>query len=96
MFSAGYQRAMARHLIEAIKKGDVEQAKYFLLIEKYGCVDCQTARRDGTALFWACAKGFLELVQLLMTKGASVNARNSYNATPLLAAADRNRYHIMR
>ncbi|KAK7476330.1 hypothetical protein BaRGS_00032448 [Batillaria attramentaria] len=87
---------MARQLIEAIRKGDESEARNILRNEQYGCIDCQTSRRDGTALFWACAKGFLELVQLLIHKGANVNARTSYNSTPLIAAADRNRYQVMR
>ena len=89
-------RIMARQLIEAIRNGDQLQAKNILLSDKYGCIDCQTAKRDGTALFWACAKGFVELVHLLIAKGANVNARTSYNSTPLIAAADRNRHHVMR
>lgn len=87
---------MARQLIEAIRKGNEAEARTILQNEQYGCIDCQTSRRDGTALFWACAKGYTELVQILVRKGANVNARTSYNSTPLIAAADRNRHQVMR
>lgn len=87
---------MARQLIEAIRKGNETEARNILRNEQYGCIDCQTSRRDGTALFWACAKGFLDLVQLLIHKGANVNTRTNYNSTPLIAAADRNRHQVMR
>ncbi|KAL8578596.1 hypothetical protein ACOMHN_015052 [Nucella lapillus] len=87
---------MARQLIEAIRNGNQALARTILHTERYGCIDCQTAKRDGTALFWACAKGFVELVQLLIAKGANVNARTNYNATPLIAAADNNRHHVVR
>ncbi|XP_071081996.1 protein fem-1 homolog B-like [Haliotis cracherodii] len=87
---------MARPIIEAIRTGDVALAKKLLQSQKYGCLDCQTSRRDGTALFWAACRGLIELVELLLTSNASVNASTGYGATPLHAAADAGRVQVIR
>ncbi|XP_046569560.1 26S proteasome non-ATPase regulatory subunit 10-like [Haliotis rubra] len=87
---------MARPIIEAIRSGDVALAKKLLHSQKQGCLDCQTSRRDGTALFWAACRGVIELVELLLTRNASVNASTGYGATPLHAAADAGRVQVIR
>ncbi|OHW99193.1 ankyrin repeat domain-containing protein 52 [Colletotrichum incanum] len=58
-----------------------------VLLEKcQDCVDVQeTVGR--TALFFAAMRGHSELVRLLVSKKASVNSKDHYNVTPLIAAS---------
>jgi ankyrin repeat protein len=49
-----------------------------------------TEKRDyygGTPLHWAAESGHLEVVALLLEKGANVNAQNQHGETPLHRAA---------
>ncbi|KAK6195649.1 hypothetical protein SNE40_001033 [Patella caerulea] len=88
---------MAYSLIEAIRRGDTAEAIALIRnSSKSGNIDSQTVKRDGTALFWACWRGDMELVLLLLQYGADVNARNCWNSTPLHAACDSNHPEIAR
>ena len=88
--------SMAISLLDAIRNGDVATAKKLLQQKKYLTVDYQNIRRDGSALFWACCRGYMEIVQLLLMNGADVNAVNSWNSTPICAATDNHHTDIVR
>ena len=77
--SAAEKKADPR-LLEAAQQQDLPKVR--ALLEAGADVD--TASRYGaTALFFACDKGNLELVELLLEHGATVNLRDSfYQATP--------------
>ncbi|KAL5013757.1 hypothetical protein ScPMuIL_008027 [Solemya velum] len=87
---------MAISVLQAIQNGDTETAKKLLLRRCYNNIDQQTERADGTALYWACCRGFLEIAHILLIQGADANATNSYGATPLHAAADKNYLDIVK
>ncbi|XP_061187401.1 ankyrin repeat domain-containing protein 27-like [Saccostrea echinata] len=79
---------MAISLIEAIRSGNVTLAKKLLAQRKFSCLNSQTARNDGTALYWACCLGYLELAQSLLEQGANPNILTSWKGSPLHAACD--------
>ena len=87
---------MAISLIEAIRNGDQESAKRILQQRTYAHIDRQSHRKDGTALFWACCRGYIELVHLLILHGADVDKSTSWGATPLHACADHDHVDILR
>ncbi|KAK4889604.1 hypothetical protein LTR27_011588 [Elasticomyces elasticus] len=65
-----------------------------LLIDKGA--DVNVRNRDGTALGLACTKGDVALVQLLLQKGALVNAQSGPYGTALQGACWRGRESIVR
>lgn len=87
---------MAISLIEAIRNGDQDSAKRILQQRTYTSIDKQSPRKDGTALFWACCRGYIEIVHLLILHGADVNKCTSWGSTPLHACADHNHAEILR
>lgn len=87
---------MAISLIDTIRNGDVQAAKKMLQQHRYANIDAQTSRQDGTALYWACSLGFIDLIHLLIFHGADVNAKTEWGATPLCAAADNNHTQAVR
>ncbi|XP_060070903.1 serine/threonine-protein phosphatase 6 regulatory ankyrin repeat subunit B-like [Ylistrum balloti] len=87
---------MAICLIDAIRNGDLKTAKKMLQQSTFPNIDAQTCRRDGTALYWACSLGFLDILQLLLLQGANISTRTEWGATPLSAASDNNHTQIVR
>jgi ankyrin repeat protein len=85
---------MAISLIEAIRSGNITLAKKLLAQRKFTCLNSQTARNDGTALYWACCLGYLGLAQSLMEQGASPNILTSWKGSPLHAACDNNQIQV--
>jgi hypothetical protein len=52
---------------------------------------------EGTALHWACANGFIEIVQLLLDdKNVDVCAKDLCDIQPVHLAADLNRFEIIK
>ena len=87
---------MARTLLSAVKSGNVVLTKTILSKRLYGNIDSQDPRQDGTALFWACSNGLIEIVHLLIFHGANLEACTAWHATPLHACADNNQLDIAR
>ena len=78
----------------AARKGDVEALK--TLLAKGVDVNSKT-NYGATALSYACDRGHTAVVQLLIEKGADVNAQDSfYNATPIIWAAQRGFAEIVK
>ena len=88
---------MNSSLLSFIRKRDVETTRRILLdnIEKYNLEE-QNDREDGSPLFWAACLGLEDIVDILIGLGASVNAKNCWDATPLHAAADTNKINIVK
>ncbi|OWF38454.1 serine/threonine-protein phosphatase 6 regulatory ankyrin repeat subunit A-like [Mizuhopecten yessoensis] len=87
---------MTISLIDTIRNGDLKTAKTMLQNNNYPNIDAQTCRRDGTALYWACSLGFLDILQLLLLQGANTCTKTEWGATPLSAASDNNHTQIVR
>lgn len=87
--------SMAISLLEAIRNGDQNTAKWILRHKRYSNLDKQSSKKDGTALFWCCCKGYIELVKLLLLHGADINKCTAWGATPLHASADHNNVDIL-
>ncbi|XP_058801079.1 ankyrin-3-like [Phymastichus coffea] len=71
-------------LNKALRSGDEKTAKYLIqntAISRSSLADCVT-----TPLHLAVNLGSLEIVQMLLNKGESVNARNCNHETPLVVA----------
>jgi outer membrane protein assembly factor BamB len=74
-------------LREAARRGDLEKAKS--LLDAGVPVDAKN-RYGATALFFAADRGHLELIQLLIDRGASTEVSDTfYGMTPLVRAIDR-------
>ena len=79
-------------LIEAVKNGNRETARALLQQR----IDANTREVDGTtALHWAARADDLEIVQLLIRSGATVDASNRYGITPLSLAATNGGARVM-
>ncbi|XP_013419804.1 tankyrase [Lingula anatina] len=87
-------------LLSAIKEGDLTASKRLLerkdIIGNLANIDYLDEDCDGTALFWACSKGLLDIVETLIANGADVDSRNAWGAAPLHGAADNNHCDIVR
>ncbi len=68
-------------LIDAAKKHDFKQLQE--LLEKEGDVN---ANSGGTALMWASYEGQLDMVRLLLEKGADINFKGNNGGTALMYA----------
>jgi hypothetical protein len=80
-------------LIEAARKSDAEKVK--ALLAKGADVNART-RYGATALSFACDRGSLEVVKILIEHGADVNVTDTfYKATPLVWAISRNHAEIV-
>lgn len=51
---------------------------------------------QGTALYWMCVHGELDIVKQLLTLGADPNTTNCIKQTPLHAASDMGYTHIVK
>jgi ankyrin repeat protein len=74
----------AAEIHEAAENGDLETVKR--LISQNPALLEAPDREGKTPLHYAAAKGHLNVVEFLVSKGANVNARNSSGATPLYLA----------
>ena len=81
-------------LLRAIRQGDLAAVK--ALLDQGVPVDAKF-RYDRTPLSFAADRGHLEIVRLLLERGADVNAKDTfYKMTPLSAAAMKGNVEIVR
>ncbi|MGO9121088.1 MAG: ankyrin repeat domain-containing protein [Desulfomonilaceae bacterium] len=76
-------------LIDAAKKHDFKQLEH--LLEKGDDVN---ANSGGTALMWASYEGQLDMVRLLLGRGADINAKNQKGFTALELASQKGHMKI--
>ena len=78
-------------LVSACIRGDLAKVKQ-LLVEG---ADIEGVWRSCTGLMWAAAEGHLSIVELLLSVGANVNARNEVRYTAVLYAAEADQRDIV-
>ncbi|EPS38466.1 hypothetical protein H072_7783 [Dactylellina haptotyla CBS 200.50] len=81
-------------LMFAAESGDVECTR-LLLEEKYLIID-QRDRDGNSALHVAATNGRVELLDLLLAKGADIAAQNTLERTPLHAAAENGHHEFIK
>ena len=88
---------MRASFVDVVQKGQ-EDAAYRLLLTHGDDIDLEEEGqlKDGTALYWASALGLYHLVNVLLLKGANVQALTRWRSTPLHAAADHGHAHVVR
>jgi len=85
---------LSDQFLEAAKKGDVTELKK--LLDQGVNVDSKS-KYGVTALGFACSKGQLDAVQLLIERGANVNAEDTfYHATPISWAIENGHNDIVK
>ncbi|WP_342637845.1 ankyrin repeat domain-containing protein [Orientia tsutsugamushi] len=74
---------MALH--RAVKDGDLEEVKY--LLSANNNIDVNIKDTDfNTPLYCAVAKGYIEIIKLLLSHGANINSTNCSGNTPLMCS----------
>jgi len=81
-----------KSLDEAVVAGDVERARK--LLDAGGDADMPVG--NGSLLHVAAGRGDTEMIELLVSRGAAVNALDGRGATPLCAAARRDQTEAVR
>jgi ankyrin repeat protein len=86
--------AGSNDLLQAVRKGDLVAVKAVL---DAGVPVDSKFRYDRTALSFAADRGFVEIVKVLLDRGADVNAKDTfYNATPLVWASNNGHAEVTR
>lgn len=81
-------------LLAATRKGDLAQVK--ALLDKGASVNSKSPY-GSTPLFFACDRGYADIVKLLIDRGADVNVEDTfYHASALTWAAEKNRIEIVK
>eukprot|EP00026_Physarum_polycephalum_P017727 Phypoly_transcript_19050.p1 GENE.Phypoly_transcript_19050~~Phypoly_transcript_19050.p1 ORF type:complete len:135 (+),score=22.87 Phypoly_transcript_19050:77-481(+) len=76
--------------ISAAKKGEDEVVKEYLTDKEFNITPHEVDATGETALHWAARTGMISTVELLLSHGAKVNAKDTSGETPLHKAAWRN------
>ena len=94
VISAGRGDDLTDDLMAATRKGDLAKVK--ALLDK-GVSPNAKSEYGQTPLFFACDRGYLEIVKLLVDRGADVNVEDTfYHASPMSWAAQKNRIEIVK
>ena len=72
------------HMAQAAAKGDIDSVKEFIKLKKE-LVNCKF--KDLTPLMLATHEGHIEIMKLLLTNGADINAQSEDGTTAVLVAA---------
>lgn len=65
-------------------------------LQKGNAVDLPEEKKGSTAVMFAAERGFAEIVERLVAKGADINLRNKYGFTALHAAASNNHAAVVK
>lgn len=81
---------------DAASTGDYDALEDYLRTGKFDVNLKDIDASNRTALHWACQKGFVEVIRLLLDAGAKGCARTSAGWTPAHCAAESNRIPALR
>lgn len=80
--------SMAQEIHKAVREGDIEKVKT-LLEENPELVNTKGDLQGEMPIHWAATQGKLDIVKLLIEKGADLNVFNIYGDSPLHGASQR-------
>ncbi len=81
-------------ILDAVISGDLAKVEQILLVRPH-LISVQTSRHAWTLLHMAASGGNRKMVELLITKGAAVNAPNRDGKTALHYAAGKGHLHVV-
>jgi hypothetical protein len=82
-------------ILDAVIAGNLDKVRQILLVKPL-VVMTRTSHHEWTMLHMAASGGNINMVQLLVDKGAKVNAQNTYGKTPLHYAASKGHTEIVK
>ncbi|CAH1775626.1 unnamed protein product [Owenia fusiformis] len=88
--------ASGLELHEAAAIGDCDSLEEYLMVGKYDVNLKDVEWGNRTPLHWACTKGYVEVIRLLLNNGAVGNPRMDNGWTPAHCAAECGRIHVLR
>ena len=76
-----YSSTHSYDFMQACKTGNTPQVSLFLQKNRWLALEFDSGRQ--TALHWVCKRAYVEIIPLLLSAGAYINARDSEGRTPL-------------
>lgn len=77
-----YEKLFSKELLYSTKKNQCMEVERLLLLNPYLVFDFDFYNM--TALHWACKKGYIEIVEVLLKYNADVDAIDILHRTPLI------------
>ncbi|CAK70195.1 unnamed protein product (macronuclear) [Paramecium tetraurelia] len=87
-----YEKPLSKQFIHAAKKNEIDEVSNFLSINPYLVFDFDFYNM--TALHWACKKGYVQLVELLLQYHSDVDGVDILYRTPLILSIEENHLEI--
>ncbi|KAK2154990.1 hypothetical protein LSH36_251g00009 [Paralvinella palmiformis] len=93
---AGHVTGLELH--EACTLGDYDALEEYMKSGKYeNYINMKDPEwQNRTPIHWACSKGYVDCLRLLLEHGAKPNARMSMGWTPAHCAAETGKLHVLR
>ena len=74
-------------LIDVVKAGDQAECTRLLELEDIDIYIHERDEDDRSSIFWASRQGHVNIVELLLSKGADINDKDDYGLSSILAAS---------
>lgn len=87
-----YEKPLAKDFIHAAKKNQIDVIENLLAVCPYLVFDFDFYNM--TALHWACKKGYVELVELLLKYHSDIDGVDILYRTPLILSIEENHLEI--
>lgn len=92
--SRPYSSAHSFDFMQACKAGNLAEASHFLQKSRWLALEFDSGRQ--TALHWASKRSHIDLIRLLISTGAYVDARDSEGQTPLHLASRKGHVEVVK
>ncbi len=89
------QQKNSQNLLDALKRGDKEAVEILLELGPNE-IDINDEECGVTPLHLASSIGYIDIIRMLLEKGADINAQDNYGQTPLYYASGQNNVEIVR